>query len=166
MTDWLKEILGDAYTEDIDTKVSAKLAADYAPKSELDTARSAQKAAEEAKQAAEKAAADAAAKSKAELDEARYDAMVDLGIATRRGRSGKAIKALLDHEKLRGAPDRQKAVDSALDALKKDSGYLFEAPAGAPPMADGAGSSTMLTKTNNDAALRAAFGLPAAAGKQ
>lgn len=155
MTDWLKEILGDAYTEDIDTKVSAKLAADYAPKSELLAAQTAQQTAAEARQAAEKAAEDA-----------RFDSKVDIAIVQARGRSIPAIRALLDIGKLRESADPGKDINAALEALKKDSGYLFESTAAVPPVAAGTGSAAMMTKTNNDAALRAAYGLPAAAGKQ
>ena len=154
MTEWLKEILGDAYTEEIDNKVSEKLAADYAPKSELMNSAAAVQAAAEARQAAEKAA-----------EIARFDNKVDVAIAQARGRSIPAIRALLDIDKLRDSANPDRDIAAALDALKKDSGYLFESTA-VPAMAAGAGSASMLTKSSGDAALRAAFGLTNTASKQ
>ena len=41
MIEWMKEILGDAYTEDIDNKITARLTADYAPKADLEAANTA-----------------------------------------------------------------------------------------------------------------------------
>lgn len=155
MTEWLKEILGDAYTEEIDNKVSEKLTADYAPKSELLAAQTAQQTAAEAQQAAEKAA-----------EEARFDSKVDVAIAQAHGRSIPAVRALLDIDKLRGSADPDKDIAAALETLKKESGYLFESQTAVPPVAAGTGSAAMMTKNNNDAALRAAFGLPSTAGKQ
>ena len=52
MIEWMKEILGDAYTEDIDNKITARLTADYAPKADLEAANTAKSEAEAALAAA------------------------------------------------------------------------------------------------------------------
>lgn len=50
------------------------------------------------------------------------------------GRSVKAIRALLDMDTIGASADIPAALDKALQQLKKDSAYLFEAPS-APPYA-------------------------------
>ena len=52
MIEWMKEILGDAYTEDIDNKITARLTADYVPKADLEAANTAKSEAEAALAAA------------------------------------------------------------------------------------------------------------------
>jgi len=54
------------------------------------------------------------------------------------GRNLKAITALLDVDALRQSED-DTALDTALAALKKDCGYLFEMPQTPPPYAGGTG---------------------------
>ncbi len=41
MLDWLKPILGNGYTDEIDGKVAAEIAKVYAPKADLDAANEA-----------------------------------------------------------------------------------------------------------------------------
>ena len=105
------------------------------------------------KQKAEQAEKDAAA----QVEAVRFDARLDAAIGKARGRSAKAIKALLDLDTLRQSKEPDKDIPAALDALAKDSGYLFEPEAGA---AYAAGTGTTPPAGDPDAALRAAFGLP------
>lgn len=82
MIEWMKEILGDAYTEDIDNKITARLTADYAPKADLEAANTAKSEAEAALAAANDKYKDVdidalradAEKYKAEAAQARKDA--------------------------------------------------------------------------------------------
>ena len=83
-----------------------------------------------------------------ELDGIKFQGVLDGAIATAKGKNAKAITALLDIEALRKSENQEADIKAALEALKKDSGYLFgeEAP---PPYAPGVG-----TNTNQPAAAR------------
>ena len=69
----------------------------------------------------------------------RLDAAVGQAIAKARGRNQKAITALLDLQALEGAEDLHFAAQQAVDALKKECGYLFET---VPGYAPGTGAMT------------------------
>ena len=51
---------------------------------------------------------------------------LDAAIARSKGRSEKAIRALLDLDALQESEDQPAAIEAALAELKKSSGYLFE----------------------------------------
>lgn len=179
MLEWLKGILSEGYTEEIDKAISAEIGKGFVAKADFDakntelkTARgqlaaankkiedfegldieSVRREAADWKQKAEQAEKDAAA----QVEAVRFDARLDAAIGKARGRSAKAIKALLDLDTLRQSKEPDKDIPAALDALAKDSGYLFEPAAGA---AYAAGTGTTPPAGNPDAALRAAFGLP------
>ena len=61
------------------------------------------------------------------------------GIVKARGRNAKAITALLDVEALKASENQADAIEAALEALKKDSRYLFEGDV-PPPYARGTGA--------------------------
>lgn len=178
MIEWMKEILGDAYTEDIDNKITARLTADYAPKADLEAANTAKSEAEAALAAANDKYKDVdidalradAEKYKAEAAQARkdadervaavqFDGKLDAAITAAHGRSAKAICALLDVDTLKGSDKQDEAITAALAALQKDSGYLFESGETPPPYAAGTGS-TALHGADADTAMRQAMGLP------
>ncbi len=69
-----------------------------------------------------------------------FDQSLDTAIAGIKGKNAKAIKALLDMEALKKSTNQDADIKAALEALKKDSGYLFEEAAKAPPYAPGAGA--------------------------
>ena len=69
-----------------------------------------------------------------------FDQSLDTAIAGIKGKNAKAIKALLDMETLKKSSNQDADIKAALEALKKDSGYLFEEATKAPPYAPGAGS--------------------------
>ena len=69
-----------------------------------------------------------------------FDQSLDTAIAGVKGKNAKAIKALLDMEALKKSSNQDADIKAALEALKKDSGYLFEEAAKAPPYAPGAGA--------------------------
>lgn len=77
---------------------------------------------------------------KNEVDGIKFQHVLDASIANAKGKNVKAITALLDVEALRGSEDQQKAIDAALEALKKDSGYLFDEDRNPPPYSKGAGT--------------------------
>ena len=64
-----------------------------------------------------------------ELAELSFQNRLDGAIFRAKGRSAKAICALLDMDALRQQEDQTKAIEDAVTALKKTSGYLFEGEA-------------------------------------
>ena len=81
------------------------------------------RAADEWKQKAEQAQQDAEAK----IAALQFDRLLDDAIATAKGRNGKAIKALLDVETLRTSHNQAADVQAALETVKGENDYLFEA---------------------------------------
>lgn len=182
MLEWLKGILGDSYTEDIDKKVSAEIGKAFVSKSDFDTknteVKTLKKNLDDAnkkiqdfesmdietvrKEAADwkKKAEDAEKEAAEQVAAVRFDAQLDAAISKAKGRSTKAIKAMLDMDSLKASKDQEKDISAALEQLAKDSDYLFESDATPPPYAGGTGSGG--PAGSEDAALRAAFGLPAA----
>lgn len=73
------------------------------------------------------------------LDAMAFDGRVRDAIAAARGRSAKAISALLDMDALRSSKNQDADIKAALEELKKDSGYLFEDGQNPPPYAPGTG---------------------------
>jgi len=100
------------------------------------------KAADEWKEKAEKAEKEAAAK----IAEMEFSSRLDTAILAAKGRNAKAIRALLDIETLKASKNQDADIKSALEALKKESSYLFEAEqVPPPPGAPGAGKDQMIT---------------------
>ena len=95
----------------------------------------------------------------AELADRDFQSLLDGAITEKHGRSAKAIKALLDVDALKDSKNQEQDIKAALDALAKDSGYLFESEGTPPPYAGGAGTQGGSSDFNSQ--LRAAFGLSA-----
>ena len=74
-----------------------------------------------------------------ELAQLSFQNHLDSAISQAKGRSAKAICALLDLESLQNSEDQPKAIQEALQSLKQTSRYLFEADA-APLYARGTGA--------------------------
>ena len=75
----------------------------------------------------------------AELAAVRLEGALDSAVARAGGRNVKAIAALLDMEGLKASQDLQADLETALQGLKKEHGYLFEGHR-APPYAPGTGT--------------------------
>lgn len=99
-----------------------------------------QKAADEWKRKAERAEKDAAAK----IAEMEFHGLLTQAITGAKGKSAKAITALLDLEALKASKNQSEDIKAALEGLKKESGYLFEEAATPPPYAGGTGSKPLL----------------------
>lgn len=161
MLDWLKTILGDAYTEEIEKKVSEEIGKNFVSRADFNTQSAEKKAlAETVKDrdrqleelkastgdigtlkeqiaALQKENADAAKAHDAEIKRLRIDTAVDLALSAARAKNVKAVKALLDLEKAELAEDG--TVKGLSEQLKKlteapDSGFLFEAAESAKPL--------------------------------
>lgn len=96
----------------------------------------------------------------AQLADLAFDGVLKDAITAARGRNDKAIRALLDVDKLKASKDQTADIKAALEALKKDSGYLFESEETPPPYAAGTGTGGGRPAAGLDA-IRAAAGLTA-----
>lgn len=97
------------------------------------------KAAEEWKQKAEQAEKDAAQK----IADMQFESSIKEAIAAAKGKSSKAIAALLDVDTLKQSKNQTEDIKKALESLKKDNDYLFDGEQTPPPYAPGAGSQNM-----------------------
>ena len=91
-----------------------------------------------------------------------FDRALDTAITGAKGRSAKAIKALLDLDALRGSKNQEADIKSALEGLQKDNGYLFDTGDVPPPYAGGTGTGAYRGGSGDSmSTLRASMGLPA-----
>ena len=70
----------------------------------------------------------------------QFQNVLENAIAAAKGRNAKAITALLDIPALQESQDPKEAVGQALEALKRDSGYLFDEMIIPPLYARGTGA--------------------------
>lgn len=75
-----------------------------------------------------------------EQEDREFSATLEAAITESKGKNAKAITALLDMEKLRASKNQHADIKSALDALRTESGYLFE---------DNGGAAQFTTANNN-----------------
>ena len=75
-----------------------------------------------------------------ELNRLRFQHLLSASVASQKGRSEKAIVALLDTGALMESEDVEGAVNAAVKDLKGSHPYLFEASTFPPPYARGAGA--------------------------
>lgn len=93
------------------------------------------------------------------VDGMAFDGRLKDAITAAKGKNAKAIAALLDVDTLRASKNQETDIRAALEAVKKDNDYLFDAdrPAG---YAAGTGSTGHSGKYSpEEAAIRAAAGL-------
>lgn len=160
MQEWLKEVLGEAYTPQLEESLTAALAQRFVNKEELDARQAKWKTELETAraQAADwKQQAEQARKSAEEqVAAARFDAALNTAIGKAGGRSEKAIRALLDLDSLRTSADPEGAITAALAQLEQENGYLF---GGITPPPYAAGTGAGAPGGEPDEVLRRAFGL-------
>ncbi|WP_270913975.1 phage scaffolding protein [Allofournierella sp. CML151] len=160
MQEWLKELLGEAYTPQLEESLTAALAQRFVNREELDTRQARWKTELETAraQAADwKQQAEQARKSAEEqVAAARFDAALNTAIGRAGGRSEKAIRALLDLDSLRTSADPEGAIAAALEQLEQENGYLF---GGITPPPYAAGTGAGAPGGEPDELLRRAFGL-------
>ena len=105
--------------------------------------------------------ADKDAQHKAQLADLAFDGTLKEAITAARGRNDKAIRALLDVDALKASKNQAADIKTALEGLKKESGYLFESEETPPPYAAGTGMGAYGGGMTGMDAIRAAAGLTA-----
>lgn len=148
MLDWLKAILGDAYTEEIDGKVAAELGKGYAPRADLDAALNAKQSLEATVQDRDKQLdglkkagnGDELKQQIAQLQEANkqaksdYDAnlkkltlssKIDTALLSAKVHDPKEARVHLDESKISLDGDNLIGLNDQVEALKKARSYLF-----------------------------------------
>ena len=147
MLEWLKIILGDSYTEEIDQKVSAEIGKGFVSKTdfnakneELKTAQGQlleakktiegfeamdidgiKKAPEDWKAKYEQAEKDHAAK----LDGLELDGKIESALRDAKAKNAKAVRALLDMEALKASKNRDADIKAAVEAVATENAFLF-----------------------------------------
>ena len=75
------------------------------------------------------------------MEDRDFHDRLNAAVTKAQGRNAKAIAALLDLDALKGSKDQEKDIAAALEACKKDNGYLFGEEKTPPPYAGGTGAS-------------------------
>lgn len=82
----------------------------------------------------------AVAAHKKEQEEREFNSVLEAAITDAKGKNAKAIMALLDMDKLRSSKNQEKDIKVALEAMRTESGYLFDDNGGAPAFTDPKGN--------------------------
>lgn len=82
----------------------------------------------------------AIAESNQKIADMAFDHALETAINGANGRNAKAIRALLDVDTLKASKNQTEDIKTALEGLKKDSGYLFDDGQIPPPYAPGTGT--------------------------
>lgn len=147
MLDWLKDILGDSYTEDIDKKISQKIGEGFVAKSDFNQTNETKKQletqiADRDKQLEELKKLDAPslqakitqlqdenAKQKSDYEQKiadmAFSSALDNALSAAGAKNVKAVKALLDTNTLILKDGKIVGLDDQLTQLKKTDGYLL-----------------------------------------
>ena len=83
---------------------------------------------------------DEVAKHKKEQEDREFNTSLESAITDAKGKNAKAIMALLDLDKLRGSKNQEKDIKAALESVRTDNEYLFEAVDGPPARFDDSGN--------------------------
>lgn len=76
----------------------------------------------------------------AQMADRDFHGELDAAIRAKKGRSEKAIKALLDLDTLKNSKNRKADIETALGELEKGNGYLFGEEGTPPPYSSGTGT--------------------------
>ena len=149
MLEWLKTILGDAYTEDVDKKVSEEIGKGFVARADFNAANDAKKSlegqiSERDKQIkgfeglagdnealktqltqAQEANKTAKTQYDTDLKKIMLDGKVEGAIRDAHGKNPKAVRALLDESKISLDGENVLGLKDQLEALQKSDAYLF-----------------------------------------
>ena len=93
---------------------------------------------------------EAVADYKRQQEDREFASALENAISEAKGKNAKAIMALLDTEKLRGSRNLDKDIKSAIEAVRTESGYLFEDNGGKPHFSAPNNNNTPGTLTKKD----------------
>ncbi|MDL2327482.1 phage scaffolding protein [Ruminococcaceae bacterium OttesenSCG-928-A11] len=166
--DWLKEILGDAFTDDVAGQIGAAIEKDYAPRGELEAAVAAKETAEgqlaEANTTIEglkNLDGEAVQQVRTEWEEKYnqlkqeaaqreanllFDGVLSEAVRQADGLSAVSIRAELGEERiaaLKASKNQAEELQAAMAELKGERAFLFKTPEQAPPYAEGTGTAKM-----------------------
>lgn len=140
MLDWLKAILGDSYTEEIDKQVSAEIGKGFVARTDFNAKNEELKTANTTIQSLRDAAKDyegvdvaglrqqlttLQGKYDTDLAALRRDSAIDLALAGSKARNAKAARALLDLDKVTYQDGKLSGLEEQVTQLQKDSPWLF-----------------------------------------
>lgn len=185
MLAWLKEILGDAYTDDIEKKVSDEIGKGFVSRADFNTVNESKKGLEEEigkrdKQLETLKQLDAeglqekintlqqeneTTKQEYEkrITEIKFEHALSSALKGAKSKNDKAVQALLDMDALKLTESGEIiGLKEQLEALQKNDPYLFESDKKVPEII---GSTQGSPIGDDDAAMRAAFGLPVNKGE-
>jgi len=141
MLEWLKTILGDKYTDEIDQKVSEEIGKGFVSRTDFNTKNDALKdtqgqlkTAQDGLKAFEGVDVDDLKGQikklqndmTAQADAFKFDSLIDNAVRDAKARNPKAVKALLDMESLRESKDQTADIKAAIKALTESDNYLFD----------------------------------------
>lgn len=176
MLEWLKTILGDTYTEDIDKKVSDEIGKGFVARSDFNVLNETKKALEtqikdrdadieelkkvdakglQAKIAEMQTQYDTETKTLNEkLQKQMLDSKIDLALLGAKAKNTKAVRALLDAEAIKLDGENVLGLTDQLAAIQKDNPFLFgeaQTQNPPPPVAGGVVTAIDLNTTDMDA---------------
>ena len=140
--DWLKTLLGDAYTEDIDKQISAEIGKGFVARADFNSKNDELKTANDTikglKEAAKKfdgqdveglktQLSTLQTKYAIDLEAVRKASAIDIALANSKAKNGKAARALLDLDAVKLDGNKLLGFDDQLETLKKSDPWLFEA---------------------------------------
>lgn len=149
MLDWLKDILGDTYTEDIDKKISAEIGKNFVSKSDFKTKNEAYKGLQEQIEKLQNDNKAAKENYEKQLKDMQFGYSLDAALSGAKVKNLKAVKALLDTEKLAIDNGKILGLEDQIKALKESDAYLFEGEKTAPTFS-GPTPGVDISKTKNE----------------
>ena len=172
MLNWLQEILGDAYSDDIEKKISHEIGKGFISRADFNAANESKKSLEEQlrerdKQLETLKQLDAEGQQENEttkqeyekrITEIKFEHALSSALKGAKSKNDKAVQALLDMDALKLTESGEIiGLKEQLEALQKNDPYLFESDKKVPEII---GSTQGSPIGDDDAAMRAAFGLP------
>ena len=183
--EWVKELLGDVYTEELEQKLEAQIGTQYVSKTDLEAAVAKTAGLEEQLNAANEAIgkfegldaeqvkaqiadyrqrAEAAEKDRDEkLAAAAFDAKIDKALSDAKAHNPKLARGALDLEALRASKNQDADIVAAIAGVQKSDAYLFGPATAEPAPAAGTGASALpggAKYTAEEISMRKAADLP------
>jgi len=92
----------------------------------------------------------------AKISDMAFDSALSAAVGGMKGKSAKAITAMLDLDALKGSNNQETDIKAALEALKESDAYLFDTEQVPPHYAGGTGKDRLSAPTEKDQIMQAA----------